>query len=85
MLTDHIDLAAAGLLQLKPEPRVVKQAAAGVKLHQQIDITLFVRFTRSNGAEYPHISGAVLCGDSQNLFAPGLHQIFSRPTQAPSD
>lgn len=63
---------------------MVQQAAPRLELHDEIDVTLLIRFAAGHGAEDAHIAGPVLGGDLKDLLPLLFQQLLNGHSPAPS-
>jgi hypothetical protein len=55
---------------------MVHEASAGFQFHEQIEIAPLIGFISRYGPEDPNIAGAMFCGDSEDLLAFLLQELF---------
>jgi hypothetical protein len=73
---DHIHPALQELLQIVLETSQVKKGPARLKLNEEIYVASFVGFASNYRAENPHIMGAILGTNPQDLLAFSLQKFL---------
>ena len=64
---EDVYLSAEQGLEVHEEAAEIEEAASFFQLHEEIDVALGIGRTLGDGAEDPHVRGAVLGGQPQDI------------------
>jgi len=78
-IRDNIGLASEQLPEFKGQCHLVKQAPAGFKFNQEINITVRPVFTAHGRPEHPHVVRSIFGAKAQNIFPTSLMTTGARP------
>ncbi len=73
-ICDNIRLASEQLPKFKGQCHLVKQASAGFKFNQEINITVRPVFTAHGRTKHPHVVRSIFGAEAQNVFPFFLQQ-----------